>query len=504
MRHIELVFASSVDEIAAQRKDWETFIRKINDVCAPGEICFDLTVCKELSGSILKKMKQAKYNTKICASQYFFVLFGEMFGESLQEQLDTALRNVRKAGKPSICGYTMLEKDALSSLVKDYIMRLEKETGRGAIAVPNEDSIKLYMLLELVKGGAICGQLRLQDGQAVLNGKPVLSLENVPIYSKNQFVQKLIREKRIAMIDRREMAARFLREQEMDVLKLCHRTAERVGYMLPTLWREEKAMMLVNRGDYENAVAVLRDPEWEEELQHAEELAEADLGIIWGYILGKAALVDIIMATGTNMEALQEIDALYLKITAMAEKYQVGMLVMYDYLEFLDSQDRFEECVDVATKLRDYEVKTGVPKENLAKTNSMLAGFLLRAERAEEAVKLYNEVLEVYVKLGQSYLPQATKAVYNLAYALNENHQKEEAETWYREALNSYRLLAGTNPEEYYPEVAKTSINLSFLFFETGRRDQAKAMLDAAVHIYTRLGMEEDRKKIQKLLDALS
>ena len=72
----------------------------------------------------------------------------------------------------------------------------------------------------------------------------------------------------------------------------------------------------------------------------------------------------------------------------------------------------------------------------------------------------------------------------NLGVLLKNTNRKEEAETFYREALDIRRDLARDNPAAYEVKVAETGENLADLFMGTGREKEAETLYREALSLF--------------------
>lgn len=302
MKYINLFLASSIVEFEAQRKELGDYIRSLNDIYVRRGIYFDLTICEDLSTAVAKERKQAEYNAKILDSQYFFVLFGKAAGEYTVEEFNVALESFRERGAPQIYTYFMElpQGESPEVSVTNFMQRLDQEIGHYYSTFSHLDSIKLHLLLELTRDKTLHSQVKFEDGQAIVDGNSLLVLGNIPVYSKNEMVQRLMAEKtkldeefsvltvEFAATRSRELLSRLselgarrkevteqLHQLEMSVLNIYNDTAEKRSLGQALNWREKKALELLDQGDYEGAMTILRDKQWDEELRNTEELERA-------------------------------------------------------------------------------------------------------------------------------------------------------------------------------------------------------------------------------------
>lgn len=304
MKYIKLFLASSAVEFEQERNELGSYIRMLNDIYAKRGIYFELTIWDNLPDAVAKDRKQEECNQEIRDSQYFYVLFGRDAGEDTIQEFNVALEQFRKSGAPRIYTYfrQLPAGQSASQSVKDFMERLDQEIGHYYSTFSHLDAVKLNMLLELTRNSDINSNLKFEDGEAKLDGKPVLDLKNVPIYSKNDELQKRMAEKRrldeefadlsVAALkepENEELSSRLrkiskqrnrlsdqIHQMEMSILDLCSSVWEMNDSGHPLTWREKKADRLLDAGDYEGAWAILDDIQRKKELEHAEEVKKME------------------------------------------------------------------------------------------------------------------------------------------------------------------------------------------------------------------------------------
>ena len=139
----------------------------------------------------------------------------------------------------------------------------------------------------------------------------------------------------------------------------------------------------------------------------------------------------------------------------------------------------------IATTSQYFEqaLKSGRTPERLFK----YAKFLQENNQRKEAETLYREALDIRRTLAKAnpdvYLPTVAGSLNNLANLVAADIQRrKEAEILYREALDSYRTLAKANPEVHLPDVAGTLNNLGVLVSaDTQRRKEAETLYREAL-----------------------
>ena len=192
MMTIKIFLASSITEFSSQRKELEAFVNSLNNIYVRKGIFFELIVCEDLSNAVQRERSQETYNQEIRESQYFYVIFGRKAGQFTVEEFDVALSSFREKGEPKVYTYFMVlpEGEQPDHSVTDFMRRLEKELQHYHNRYKHIDSIKLNLVMELARDPQIGGKLTLENGEAHLDGAVVMSMENIPLYSKNEAVKK--------------------------------------------------------------------------------------------------------------------------------------------------------------------------------------------------------------------------------------------------------------------------------------------------------------------------
>ena len=162
--------------------------------------------------------------------------------------------------------------------------RLIANVGGTCWPLPHGDCLKLDMLLTLEADGALSGGLRFEDGQALLDGSPMLSLNHIPLYRNNEeliwqgnrlkkledpfnLLRDIYRRDPetpgvypglVEVTRERDDALAHLRTAEAAVLDLCRAVSRALSE--PDLsTRERKIVRLLCRGMYEEALTALRE-----------------------------------------------------------------------------------------------------------------------------------------------------------------------------------------------------------------------------------------------------
>ena len=137
----------------------------------------------------------------------------------------------------------------------------------------------------------------------------------------------------------------------------------------------------------------------------------------------------------------------------------------------------------------DKALKSGRTPERLFTS----AKFLQDNNQYRAAETFYTEALRSYRQLAKDnptvYLPDMAQTLNNLGALVSDDSQRRnEAETLYTEALTIRRQLAKDNPTVYLPDVAATLNNLGNLVkADSQRREEAENLYNEALSSYRHL-----------------
>ena len=192
MKNKKIFLSSSITEFKSERDSIGNYIRMLNqEVFMAQGIYLWLLQCEDYSKAVDTERKQDRYNRDIADSDYFYALIVKKAGKRTVEELDTALEGFRQRGIPKVYTYFKSFAGSISSdpSVFDLMSRIETEMGHDCSRFTELDSVKLDMLIELLRDHPGLCEIRFDKGEVTINGREILSLENIPIYSKNETIQ---------------------------------------------------------------------------------------------------------------------------------------------------------------------------------------------------------------------------------------------------------------------------------------------------------------------------
>lgn len=482
LKHIKIFLASSIVEFDRERVELQTYIARLNKEYIPRGIYFDLEVCENVTNALAVTRKQDEYNDIIRASRYVYLLVGEKIGQFTEEEFDVALDQFRKTGTPFIYTYfkRLPEGARVDQSVSAFMRRLGEGIGHYWSEYSDLDSIKLNIILELMRDPEVGGVVQFEDGRALLNGEEMVSLENVPIYNGNGNLQELKGELKQLDAKRAEvqsaialgvasgaldpdLAAEFaqLSARREELLDQVHQMEmamlENMNAMVAKSRseeeidpRERKAAELVTAGKYEAANELLSSSEWAGEIDSVAELMDGLRDKVRQYLSGQEALIANLESLGVNKDSELTIMDAYDRIYALAVKWFVGFGAVRSNAQFLRRQRRFDEALN-------------------------------RVNWVIDASKV--------VDIGPVVLARAYVTASDL-YLLKKQYDKSEEAN--NEAIRLFGELAAEGSSEEL-ELAHAYVRQSETLFDARRVDEAKEMADKGLEILARREAESQK-----------
>ena len=476
MKYIKIFLASSIVEFKQEREEFGTFIRRLNNIYAKRNIYFELVVCEDISKEFSTRRAQDLYNDEIKDSQYFYIIVGKNLGERSLEEFNVALDNYLSTGYPLIMTYfyEVTGTDVKAKSVTDFMERLDKKLSHDYNLFSHFDSIKLDFLMAMHQNSELQSVISFSDGTATVDGEEVMELDNVPIYGKNTSLQDLKKKKEeldkqfavaaekyasnpddnlqykelTVVSEERARIAETFRKAEADVLSLCVDISKLRSGDNQLTWREKEAIQLTNHGDYEGALAILRDKEREKELKFAENVVDSHLEVIKGYIKENLLRIDTLRSQGLNKERIIEINECYNEIIELSIKYCIKKETIHAYLSFvLDDERDYDKAISFIEELiSSYNLQNEFLCEG--KIYEALGCAYKGKFILEKAIESYKKAVDYYITSDQKNKWESIINDYGLLVNMYSRLCSYDAALDYVKKIhsitNSYSLSIGT------------------------------------------------------------
>lgn len=456
-KQIKIFIASSIVEFEKDRLELMNHIAQLNRSYERRGIRFELVGCENMSNALATGRKQDEYNDEIRECRYVYVLVGERMGGYTEEEFDVALDQFERTGvQPRIYTYFKdLPEGAADGSVAAFMERLDRQLGHFYSVYSDLDSVKLNMIMELMRDPDVGGVVEFEDGRAVLNGQDMMSLENVPMYGGNDGLQAMrvelenlnerFAELKLAFAESGEMSL-FAEMKEVDdkrnelsdqvkkmenailenmnLIASMNRSAESVN------WRERKAAALVESGKYKEANMYLDDPMWDEEARQAEAVAGGARSQIREYVSGQRAYVTNLLSLGAIAESEEKILAAYERAARLAIEWHVCLDLLLDYMSFLETQRCYDKGIEVGERLVALCSAYEANPEKKVEAQLVLAKMRLRQKDFEKANRLYSDAIADLTALSEEsgrLEPRLAHAHTSAGESLWSQHRYQEA-----------------------------------------------------------------------------
>lgn len=420
---VTILVALSVSDLEMETAELKDYIRNLNDTYIDHNLFFNIQFCDNSSSSLIDQMERQVEN-----SSFFYVIIGSQASKAVFESFDLAYSQFLKEKKPRIYTYFQIlpNESDVSKEVKDFMNKLGNEIAHYYSRFTHLDSIKLNMLLELTRASDLKDIVAVNDGKALLDGKEVLSLENIPVFRNNEqrtrYREELkeLREKKAKLAVEyandpdnmdlyqqlsetagkyREMQDSY-HEMEKAILSIYSDVAERNSSGEPVTWREKKASEYIDAGDYKAALAVLSDPEREEELRRAYEKGDTVMDEFISYIKEGELKIKTLKAQGINSGTLPEITKEYENCVRVAKDRLIKTEIIYDYVDFLFHQSEYGKAIENGEWLsRYYDFKAAEKNESQGDLYYLLSALYDENNNTKKAVECAVKSANIYVDI---------------------------------------------------------------------------------------------------------
>ncbi len=544
---IKIFLASSLTEFEKERLELGDFVRHLNNDYIHRGVYFELTKCEDFSDALAPIRKQDEFNKAIQESQHFYVLVGRDIGDYTLEEFDVALEQFRASGGvPNIHTYfsKLPEGEEASENVKAFMGRLDKELRHFYRVFTHIDSVKFHMLIELTRNHigigkpifendpSVANRLILEDGQAKLDGEPILSLDRVPIYCKHEELNMAKAKKamldnefqklRLANIESPEDDSIFsqllevstelnnlgneIREMEKAILNLCTTIVEQSQPGEVLTWRQKEARLRIDEGDTKGALQILRGGEQEKELMQAESIAAEDLNGIRGHIGNQRLIIDTLKTEGITDKTLPEIIERYENATGLAVKWHVEADVLYDYAAFLRDQENLDKAIETAeVLLQTFGCEADNESEFIcAIARNKLGDWYEDKQDHQKAEELYSAAIDSMRRIAEKSDALKDKAFFesfvqscqlDLANLYSTTQQFEKATKLCDESMEALRNLAKLDPMVLSPLIPYACRKAAWIFDEIKQEERAENLYIESLNGYRKLSLEDSTFK---------
>ena len=420
MKKIKIFLASSIDDLRDDRIAMGDYFNQLNEVYIDRGVHFSLIKCEDYDNSVAADGKQSQYDQEIRESELCIFLFFNKVGEYTLHEFNVAREAFEQNGKPRIATYFKDAGENTASAVREFMSYLDTELRHYYNPYSHIDTLKLGVLM-LIKLIGLDSTVKIEDGQVTVDGKPLITCDNVPVLKGNEHLQRLTNEKKRLLESvcnaRREYIAEpnednLMRyEAELDALKsVSGELTTLEGAVLDFIstvseitsngkvltHRQKTALKLYNAGDYLGAMAILEDASRDDELKNAQNLVKTGKNQVRGYIDEEMLWIRSRLAQGVDKAGfedvicrMQAVAELCIEIGDAPTVYVPFMDILHKYgyyekmLEFADAAVKHIDPLDKSIcevlvkkavayfEMKDYSRAINVYEDALERTNAL-------------------------------------------------------------------------------------------------------------------------------------
>ena len=188
------VFLASSEELKDEREKFGNFIRRLDDIYLKRGIHVQLLVWEDMDPCYNNVRKQNEYNARIRESQIFVALFYTRAGEYTLEEVNVAREENSRRREPKlmICCRTLQPGEVEAEELAEFKRTMEKEFGHFWDNYATTDKLHLdFVMFFLNSEEGRAGALKVENGQVVLDGFAVASMDNLPFAAGNEGYQRM-------------------------------------------------------------------------------------------------------------------------------------------------------------------------------------------------------------------------------------------------------------------------------------------------------------------------
>lgn len=434
---IKIFIASSIVEFANERMMIENFIRNVSDRFEEKyDIKIQPLLCENFDDAYSATRKQEEYNEKIRSSELCFFIFFTKAGKYTLEEFEVARKRFEETGKPKIYTYFKIIKDnSVEKSLTDFMDELDKTFGHFYGTFEHIDTIKLRILLSLKLQEMDFLEIKANEGECVVDGDTIMSLDNVTEFANNKSLEKLqdelskveeefyrikpmyelgncdrsFYEHYCKIVSKRQILLDDINELQKKIFKISLQMShDDIKGEISA--RQKEAYRLFELGDYEGCISVLDSKDIDDDfLKARERLHEQDIAICRKYIREHKTAIDILISMTDYASRFEEIENRYNKILPLIFEKNIEVATAYDYVCFL----YFHQKLKIAYKIgKDLYEQLSIEESVMPKLLNLLGNIC--GER-KKAIEYYTKAVEILENRKTSDFTQIAICYMNLS-----------------------------------------------------------------------------------------
>ena len=359
IQNVDLFLASSIKEFENERRELGAFVNELSGLYRD-RMTLRCVLSDYQSTEAIPGGKQTLFDELIRQSQFFYLLIGKKLGTISRHEYEVAWKSRCKQGSPRVFPWFLeLGDEERDESVRDFLRtyREDEEGAQYSATFTHIDTVKLSIMMALQRGGWV-DRIEAKDGQISTQGTPLISTENIPVFAKHEALAAL-RQREEAVKrqlacppmceEREELAAWQLKlDVELETIRTeQHRLEGELLNLLaavsrlgtdetPVTARGREARRLVEAGDAEGALRLLRAADRDGEETQAEALLAPGKARVRALLDEDRLRIHLLRAQPASPATISELREVFDRAARQAEREQVEWDLLYDYVDFMD------------------------------------------------------------------------------------------------------------------------------------------------------------------------
>ena len=449
----------------------------------------------------------------------FFLVFTKMKNIVLKS-FDEIWHKFKAEGKPSIYTYFFGSDDSIrDESVQNFMNRLDKQLGHYYSRYDHIDTIKLKIaeILSLQKENAV--EMTFKNGHLIVDGKKMMSLENVAIYSANDNLRQLKEELSELEKEYFPMKAEYGEKQnDMDFYRRYADIASKrkniieeiadaekklfeaslkitkdniKGELTP---RQREAYRYLEMGRSEKANAILDAEEMNADFDREMQLEEEKLkkrAVL--HIREHSTKIDVLKTMTKYDGRFDDIIASYERIKSVALRYHVEYDMIRQYANYLYQTHQLHKAYEVVKEVEDIFENTDMPIINKISFFNLTSNIMSHMpDKVNETLACYNKcivLLNNTKDLTTKLLSQYAVILDNIGMFSMSINYVSEAEDYLLNANSTLnKIVCGEDANVNYISLyAKSCNDLGYYYNNSGQFDKAEEYYIRALQIRYKL-----------------
>ncbi len=511
---IKIFLASSIVEFANERMMIENFIRNISDQFEEKyDVKIQPLLCENFDDAYSKTRKQEEYNEKIRNSELCFFIFFTRVGEYTREEFEVARKKFEESGKPKIYTYfKIIHNENVEQSLTNFMDELDKTFGHYYGQFDHIDTIKLRILLSLKFQEMDFVEIGSSNGQCVIDGTPMLNLQNVSEFANNsvllQLQEELVKVEETyvnlrplfekgdcsdsfymnysQVLTKRQTLLKEIEELQNQIFKVSLKMIKDDIHGEITI-RQKEAYRLFELGDYSGCLTVLNSKDIDDDFfRERTKLKEMNRQICKKYISEHKTAIDILKTMTEYENRFSEIENRYSKILPVIIDEGIELFILHEYASFCLDMDQYEKGIFYALKSIKMQQDDCMYRGVMEHFDYQLLGDLYYySNKDEDALRAYKKALQCMVDDGceETIFPHDyIECYHNICKMFLANHlaiEKGEVISLLEKICSIYLLEKDSLPESYSNYFIEANIELGYIYDISENYDKVQSMVDA-------------------------